>query len=227
MLSPAYNSDVIVVHNGVPFGDLLHFRLKLDNVNLQNCIHHDRFEDRYLAWEIVRKARTPFFVHGTGFEGYFVGICQSPEEALDRILTVNQNILEAIARMYRFEYGFRSRLMKTLMRERNDTQAIHIWSAYLGSALARLRSQIAYCQKADQFRNKTYEILRYLPAMCFEETDGSILQTYAVRNNHDGRMGRLEISFNVLNGNQQDAWLIAENIGQFGHPLVRQFLDVV
>jgi len=35
----------------------------------------------------------------------------------------------------------------------------------------------------------------------------------------------LDIKLKMLNPGQQTAWLVATNIGRFGHPLVRSFLD--
>lgn len=225
-MTAAIRSHDIVVHSQVPFGHLILFQLKLSGHQLDDLVRHDGIEQRYLAWEEVRKARSPFFVHGTGFEGYFVGICSSPEDALERILVVNQNILDAIARVYRFEYGFRSRLMKTLTREASDSRAIHIWSSYLGAALARLRCQCMQNPLACRFRDQTYDIVRYLPVMDYQVGDGHILQTYVLEDGDFYHTERLEISAHLLSSKQQDAWLVAENIGEFGHPLVRQLLDV-
>src|SRR5690349_15317994 len=103
------------IESEVPFGRALRGWLALHDQNLDQVVKHDQMEQHYLAWETVRKQINPYFLHGTGFEGYLVGRCSSPEEALDAIITINQHILDTIIRLYRFQPEFRSLLMKTLM----------------------------------------------------------------------------------------------------------------
>lgn len=215
---------VMKVHSEVPFGHQLFVSLYLKGLHLNAVVKHDRMEAHYLAWETVRRQTNPFFQKGTGFEGYLVGRCVVPEAALEEILGISQNILDAIARMYRFEYGFRSRLMKTLVKEANDPQAIQIWSAYFGAELGKLRARIVDDNKAQAFRLDTYRIVSTLPTMKYDEVEDDILQTYAVGTDPEVEHGKLAISLSLLPAHQQDAWLVADNIGEFGHPLIRHLL---
>jgi len=217
-------SNIQKIDSEVPFGRLLYVRLHLKNMSISNLKRPNRMETRYLAWETVRKQVNPFFLNGTGFEGYLVGRCTDPESALDAILAINQNILDAITRLYRFQYGFRSQLMKTLTKESTDTHAIHIWSAYFGAELGKLRAQIYDDPQAQAFRNQTYEIIKSLPPMVYHEIEHDVMQTYAVATG-DTTTPRISISLSMLKPCQQDAWVVAENIGEFGHPLVRGVLD--
>lgn len=221
-MAPAHG--LLTIDNEVPFGEEIFCRLRLKAADLDNLVKHDEMEHRYLAWETVRKAHNPFFVCGTGFEGYFVGICHSPDEALSKILAVSQGILDAMARLYRFEYGFESRLMKTLTREASDPKAMNLWSAYLGAALARLRGQCLGNQTAQHFRSETYALISDLPGIKYHLVDHDVLQHYVLRKQLKADTALLEITPGMLNRTQQDAWLIATNIGEFGHPLVREFL---
>lgn len=218
-------SGFLKVESEVPFGRAICARLYLNQWQLEQVANHDQITRRYLAWETVRKQTNPFFQNGTGFEGYVIGRCKLPETALDTILSINQHILDAIARMYRFQYNFRSRLMKTLTRELNDSQCIHIWSAYLGAELGRLRAQVAVNEKAQNFQLQTYKLVSTLQPIKYREVEEGIFQTYAVGAEHNCHTQKLHITLNMLNPGQQDAWLVAENIGQFGHPLVRKLLD--
>jgi hypothetical protein len=61
--------------------------------------------------------------------------------------------------------------------------------------------------------------------MTYHEVDQDVRQTYAVGADDVKPVGRLSITASTLNPCQQEAWLVAERIGEFGHPLVRQFLD--
>ena len=218
-------SRTIEIESEVPFGRTLHDWLYLKDLHLDRLVRHNRIETHYLAWETVRKQINPFFQRGTGFEGYLIGRCSSSAAALEEILAINQNILDAIARLYHFEYGFRSRLMKTLTKEAGDLAAIHIWSAYLGAELGKLRAEILCDPEAQAFRKQTYHIVKTLPPIVYHEIEEDITQTYIIGSENDFQAGKLLVTLQMLKPCQQDAWLVAENIGEFGHPLVRQLLD--
>lgn len=218
-------NGLITIENEVPFGQTLYGWLYLRNLHLDDVVQHDRVERHYLAWETVRKQTNPFFEVGTGFEGYLIGRCTNPEAALDVILATSQHILDAIRRMYRFEYGFRSRLMKTLTRESSNAAFIHLWAEYLGAELGRLRAQILKNEEAQRFQSGTYRIVETLPPIVYRQEEDQVSQTYAVGSSGIQRMDRLIITLPMLKPGQQDAWLVAENIGQFGHPLLRRLLE--
>lgn len=218
-------SELIEVRSEVPFGRILYATLRLKDQPLDKLAHHGQMESHYLAWETVRKGINPFFQKGTGFEGYLVGRCSNPEAALEAIIAANQHILDAITRLYRFQYGFRSRLMKTLTQDASDPEAIHVWSAYLGAELGKLRVLIFHNREAETFQSHTYQIVRALPPMVYHEVAEDVTQTYMIGARDESGIGRLLVTLSMLKPSQQDAWLVAENIGEFGHPLVRQMLD--
>jgi len=218
-------SGVTRITNEVPFGQALHLWLHLHELPITQFIDHDRVEQAYLAWETVRLENNPYFEHGTGFEGYFVGRCDDAEEALEAILAISQHILDAIARMYRFEIGLRTRLIKTLRRELYDPEAIHIWSSYFGAELGRLRMQVILEPEAQHFQIQTYRIIQMLPPIIYTDDDHDVMQSYSVASLPMPHLNKLDITPAVLNADQQEAWLVAENIGIFGHPLVRKCYD--
>ena len=152
-----------------------------------------------------------------------VGKCPDSQAALEAILNINQNILDAIARLYRFEYGFRSRLFKTLTKESDDPTSINVWASYFGAELGKLRIQTIHDPVAQKFRDQTYQIVHTLPPMIYREATNDILQKYAIgAATTTGQ--KIDVTLNMLPPKQQDAWLVAENIGEFGHPLVRDLL---
>jgi hypothetical protein len=213
------------IESEVPFGRALYCYLHVNNLRLDKLTQHGSMEKRYLAWETVRKEMNPFFQTGTGFEGYLVGRCANPEAALDTILRISQNMLDAIARFYRFQHAFQSKLMKTLTREASDPAAIQTWSAYLGSELGKLRAQMILNKEAQDFRTQTYNVIRTLPPVVYRESEEAVFQTYVLGKAGRAEANRYVVTLQSLQPRQQDAWLVAENIGQFGHPLVRQLLD--
>lgn len=218
-------SEVIEVRSEVPFGRILYAALRLKDQPLDKLAQHGQMESHYLAWETVRKGTNPFFQKGTGFEGYLVGRCPNPEAALEAIIAANQHILDSITRLYRFEYQFRSRLMKTLTQDAADPEAIHVWSAHLGAELGKLRVLIFHNREAEAFQAHTYQIVRALPPMEYHAAAEAVTQTYRIGASSENGAGRLLVTLPMLKPSQQDAWLVAENIGEFGHPLVRQMLD--
>ncbi len=219
------------INSEVPFGRAISVELRLHDRSLAHLPMKGRIEQRYLAWETVRKKTNPYFAEGTGFEGYLVGICPDAEAALKAIVDSGQHILDAIARLYRFRGSFQTRLMRTLVRETSDQEAIHIWSAYLGAELGRLRVNVPRNKAATLFQTQTYRIVAALPAISYRQTDLDVLQYYTVGCVENLTTGtilsstRLAVSPEMLPARQQDAWLVAQFIGEFGHPLVREFLD--
>jgi len=219
------------IEKRVPFGPALYVHCGLYDVHFDDLPTKTRIEKNYLAWETVRKKTNPYFVEGTGFEGYVVGTCRTPDAALETILNANQHILDAIARLYHFEGCFKSSLIKTLIGEISDPEAIHIWSAYLGAELGRLRVHVPRNKSAILFQNQTYQIVSLLPSMVYRKATCNVVQNYAVGYLDNGvsviapTQSKINVDLNMLKPGQQMAWLVAANIGRFGHPLVRNFLD--
>lgn len=219
------------IDSEVPFGGAIWLELRLHELNLATLPAKGPVEQRYLAWETVRKKTNPYFTEGTGFEGYLVGLCPDAEAALLAILKSSQRILDAIARLYRFSGCFKTRLMQTLARESSDQESVHIWSAYLGAELGRLRVNVPRNKAAILFQAHTYRIVSVLPPIAYQQTQRDVLQHYAVGYVDEAPTGpvvsngRITVSPGVLNLSQREAWLVAVNIGEFGHPLVRRYLD--
>ncbi len=220
-------ADQLKIENYVPFGDTITGRLRIvQDHGLDALIQQSQPYDRaYLAWETVRKRRNPYFENGTGFEGYLVGLCRSPDEALARVLQINRGILTSIMRLHRSEPRFRSRLFKVLLDESNDTPAITEWLTQLGAALARLRCHVLCSRQAADFHTETYRIVAGLPPIAYREMDDSVKQVYILNGHHADPVPKLRIDSQALSPDDQEAWLVAESIGKFGHPLVRVFFN--
>lgn len=214
----------MAVNGPIPFADSFYWWLKRYNFDLKQLASASRrYEQPYLAWEIVRRNRNPYFMTGTGFEGYYIGVGHSTEAVLDSIIRINQEVLTRIMRAYRMDYGFKSRLMKTLTGEMSDPKAIGIWSSALGAMVARLRCNLRHNAEADRFRVETYQITQSLPNIVYTENTHQILHRYSV----GAAASKIKSSIDMasLHPQDQDAWLVAWSIGRFGHPLVRQYLE--
>jgi hypothetical protein len=219
------------IEKTVPFGQSLCIQFDIHEVRFSELPSKTRVEKNYLAWETVRKKTNPYFVEGTGFEGYLVGTCPNSDAALEAILKANQHILDAIARLYHFQSLFKTRLMRTLNGEIDDPESIHIWSAYLGAELGQLRTHIPRNKSAILFQNQTYQIVALLPPIAYRKVDHQLVQNYGIGYVDNAvavvptGSAKVTIKENMLNPGQQTAWRVAANIGRFGHPLVRKFLD--
>jgi hypothetical protein len=215
--------SVLKVDSNVPFDSMIHEWLAFQARDIEHIASPSRrYENPYLAWETVRLRKNPFFENGTGFEGYYVGRCRTPEEALENILKVGGTILDNIARQHRFNYTFQSRLMKTLTENRSDPQAVYVWAAELGAALAKLRVHVPNNTEATAFHTDTYRIVNMLPAIDYHLNADTIRQVYTVAGKSGG--SRALVTLQDLPAAQQHAWLVAQFIGRFGHPLVREYL---
>ncbi len=220
------HAPLLQMDKAVPFGEAICCRLRLVTdwnwIDLVRASY--RHEPHYLAWETVRKGRNPFFENGTGFEGYFVGLCPTPEDALDRILETSQQMLTSITRLHRFEPRFRSTLIKTLVGEMGDLPAISEWAAQFGATLARLRCNLIRNPQSDAFHTEISRLVSRSPSMSYIKNAHSIRQCYQISSGHDPNAVRIVVSMSDLKASEQDAWLIAASVGKFGHPLVREFV---
>ncbi|MBZ0284251.1 MAG: hypothetical protein K8L97_26160 [Anaerolineae bacterium] len=215
----------IVTRTPVPFADYLYGWLRLNDLNLMDFIERSRrYEQPYRAWEVVRINRNPFFEVGTGFEGYYIGVCDSTDEVLEAVIKISHEILDRIARQFRMEYGFKAHLMQTLIGEQSDPKAMDIWSCELGATIARLRCNLQHNREADLFRIETYRMTATLPPICYQERGNQITQMYSV--GFPAHHQKPAVTMNNLNDSDQDAWLVAWSIGRFGHPLIREYLDL-
>jgi hypothetical protein len=215
----------VKVHNEVPFASSISFWIQLHDMDFQTMERNShRYDPHYLAWQTVRKKRNPFFSNGTGFEGYFVSIAQTPDAALAQILAIGHRMLNSIIMLHRHDYRFRSNLMKTLVGEQGDFKSVYKWNALFGAALARLRCQVRQDRVATAFRDETYQLVEQLPGINYPRDPNTVTQEYYIVGDmtHFGR--KLTVSNNWLNPSDQDAWLVMQSVGRFGHPLVRAYL---
>ncbi len=216
----------LAIDSNVPFSESIDCWLHLGaERRLQTLVRESAlFERQFLAWETIRKGRNPYFMNGTGFEGYLVGVCQSAEEALDSLLGLAQGMLNSISRLHRLDSRFRSRLMKTVTGELSDLEAMAEWSAQLGAALAILRCHLLYERKTADFQLETYRVVRSLPPICYWNGDHIIRQRYVVYIPAAPCVEKTTVNVHALKPDDQDAWLILQSVGKFGHPLLREFL---
>jgi hypothetical protein len=216
---------ILKIESTVPFSSSMYWWLRaVQDLSLEALIQSSRQYDRpYLAWETVRRRRNPFFENGTGFEGYLIGVCRSPDEALEQILLVGQGMLDNIIRLHRSDHSFKSRLIKTLLGEAYYPKAVAEWSVQLGATLARLHCNLLQNPQADDFHAETYRIVNDLPPISYRPGDHTLKQAYVLESNGGRRFVKAVVDLHMLKPLQQDAWLVAQSVGKFGHPLVREF----
>ncbi|HVO41989.1 MAG TPA: hypothetical protein VMT34_05175 [Aggregatilineales bacterium] len=214
------------IESEVPFGAYLNrwLRMNPDQAFAVFLKESHQYDPAYLAWQAVRKSRNPYFVNGTGFEGYLVGVCRTPDEALARLLDIGATILASVGRIFRYQPAFRTRLMQTLRNEINDARCISEWAAQLGATLARLRCNVYTNREAITFQYETYHLVKALPPILYREVKNTLFQVYLIPSAGKVLTARTVVSAAALKPADQDAWLVAETIGRFGHPLIREFV---
>ncbi|HVU13349.1 MAG TPA: hypothetical protein VHD90_18855 [Phototrophicaceae bacterium] len=223
----AYTRQVLTIASEVPYSTLISEYLQLHFLSLSKFIDHSRHYERpYLAWEAVRKARNPFFIDGTGLEGYYVGQCLSPEEIAERLLQLGHFMLGSNCQLYRFNYRFKSHLMKTLLGEMSDPLSIEVWSAQFGAVLGRLRCNLLTNTQTRFFQTETYQSTSSLPAIRYTQGCLTIEQEYSVpRSASESISVWAQPLESALKPSDSDAYLVIQSIGKFGHPLIRRYLD--
>lgn len=211
----------------IPFGHFVYATLHLkQHLPFEKVIEAGyQYERPYLAWEEVRNYRNPFFQKGTGFEGYFVGCCMTAEDALEHILHIGHEMLTNIVHLHPHDYRLQSRLIKTLTGEANDPYSITEWAAEFGAMLARLRCNVSCNRQAKQFYTETYQIIQWLPHIDYSENDHTIQQHMIIANDHLLNP-TMSVEPHLLKPAEQEAWLVSATVGKFGHPLVREVLDL-
>jgi hypothetical protein len=217
---------VLKIESKVPYSTTIYEWLQLRSISLTKFVESSRkYERAYLAWEAVRKVRNPFFVDGTGFEGYFVGQCLSPEEIAEQLIKIGRHMLMSNYRLYKFNPLFRSRLLKTLFAEKTDPPAMEVLAAQFGAALGRLRCNLLTNIHTRYFQAETYQNTSSLPIIRYTQGDFSIEQEYALpcAGLHTTPHWNLSLEAS-LKPCDADACLVIKSIGKFGHPLIREYL---
>jgi hypothetical protein len=216
---------MITIESNIPCDTVVNNWLQLHDVQLSSLVEESRrFERTYLAWELVRQVRNPFFRVGTGFEGYFVGTHHSADEMLTTLLQIGHDMLMSNERLYRFQFSFKSTLMKTLMGEANDPQAIETWSTLLGATLGKLRCNVLFNHPAFCYQNETYWTVYRLPPISYQQCERHIEQQYVITTSKDCR-SKPDFPLDLLKSSNYDAALVVLKIGRFGHPLIRAYQD--
>jgi hypothetical protein len=121
------------------------------------------------------------------------------------------------------EYGFRERMMRALIEDDVDFKAVQAWAEQFGAVVARLRCNLQHNPDGNLFRIQSYRVVSGLRPISYHLFDSRIVQTYSV-----GRRflpPRPQIELNGLNPAAQEAWSVISQLGRFGHPLVREYLQ--
>lgn len=224
-MSASTFNKMLTIRCRVPCESMISGWMRFHNVPLDRFVEQSRqYERAYLAWETVRKVRNPFFAEGTGFEGYFVEICHSPDEMLSRLLEIGHQLLASNYRLYRHQFRFRSRLMQTLVGDNDDPRGVAVWADLLGATLGKLRCNVYLNQDIYRFQNETYWTVYRLPPISYNQCEGKIEQQYRLARFRERFTFKPCLQLNLLGAADYDAGLVVSTIGRFGHPLVREYL---
>ena len=174
----------------------------------------------YLALLTVRKEN-----FGTGFEGYLVGNVTTEDEAITRLVGLGMGIWDAIYRLHKHSYAHRKQLEKVIRGESSSVSAIEEWAAIFGAELARQRAQLLHNPEGQAFRSETKRRVEFLPAIEYQvDSTSQVRQSYVLP-----KTTQLNNPKKIVGGftdREQLAVLTVQEIGKFGHPLLRAAMQV-
>jgi hypothetical protein len=220
------SKGLLTVESLVPYSGAMVGWLHLYGLPLQTLEAPSRWYERaFLAWEMVRRVRNPFFSEGTGFEGYYIGLCATAEQMTDALLQLGHTMLTHNQQLYPHDTLFHDRLLWALTGENDDPEALLVWSAELGATLGRLRAWAASRPAAGSFQSETYRMTNTLPALQYTLANGRIAQTYTLPYPSTAQTHKLDITPASLHPADYEAAVVVWSVGKLGHPLVRQYLS--
>jgi len=74
------------------------------------------------------------------------------------------------------------------------------------------------------FRAQTYRIIRVLPPIDYTEVEHQIKQSYLIGYDSGQVNHKMMVDLHAMKPIEQEAWQVADSIGKFGHPLIREFV---
>ena len=226
-LSSSYERSGQRVQNVPPFLGYLEFaKWAGDMASVQEIVARSHIMDKaYLAWQTVRREQTPVGALGTGFEGYFVGAVVSEDEAMRRLLDLGMGIWDSIDRVHKYSYEHRKLLEKVIRGESSAASAVEEWSAIFGAELGRQRAKLLGNPEGQAFRFETKRKVESLPAIEYQVgLDDAVTQVYMLPQTTSQTTPRK--SLGGLNDRERLALLTMQEIGKFGHPLLRAAMRV-
>ena len=178
----------------------------------------------YLGWQRVRKGLNPCGNFQTGFEGYLVGAADSPGAVRELLLATGIDIWNGIRLEHKHSFQRRNKLEKVIRGESSDPAAIAEWSAILGATLARQRARLLLNPQAKQFQSEVKQQVATLPKIQYVLEAGELRQKYMLPALQPCLSTPLTDGY--LTDQEELAAVIMQEIGKFGHPLVRSALRV-
>lgn len=224
------STEVLIDKTDVPLKDLLKIGLQTGKLDKAELVSHS-MDPAYFGWQRVRLAGIPLDLRSpgqlvtckTGLEGYFVGEVRSTEELATKLLQIGEDIWRGIRLMHKFSPQKRKRLEQAILGTGFSLESAVEWSTILGATLGRLRAKLLYNPDAQKFQSDTKQAVGGLPKIEYGVTqrDSGIVQVYKLPiKNADP----LILSDFHSTDEQSLYWQTVQNLGLFGHPLVRALL---
>lgn len=186
-----------------------------------------KFAPGYLGWQLNRKFN-PFFVKGTGHEGFFIRdksegeLQMSSTQVLETLLDYGKKVSDAIIRLHPYSIH-RSDILKTLQEERWDPEVLNELYAWHGAILGVLRAQHLSSPTAAAFREETAQLVKGSEinyGFCPEEQCLKARYTLPQR---DMQGIKIDPEQTVRAMTEKDFyyWQIISALGKMGDPLIR------
>jgi len=225
--SPLKRNEVLITNQQLPLWPLIQYGLDSEKLLTAEQKSHS-MDKAFLRWQRVRLAGVPINGNNsslvtcqTGLEGYLD--VKSAEQLASQILSIGENIWSNIGRAHKNSYKSRNMLEKTILGDGYSLQAAVEWSNILGALLARMRCQIYNNDQAKRFQEFVRREIEGLPHIKYgiDHNRATLLQEYKlpVRG-----LTTHKVEGVATTDEQQLYWMTMQNLGMFGHPLVRSLL---
>lgn len=224
------SNEILIANKDVPLSKLVKTGLSVGKLSVAEQKSHG-MDEAYFRWQAIRLAGVPLngkknetrVTCRTGLEGYFVGSVESPEKLATELLEIGEQIWKGIKLLHKLNYSKRKRLEETILGKGYSSDAAFEWAAILGATIARLRAKLLYNKVGQEFQFSTRQEINGLPKIIYRvnELDSGLVQAYKLP---IADKQTIVIDSFGSGDEQKLYWETVQNIGIFGHPLVRALL---
>ena len=226
-------TEVLFQDKSVPLQDLLKLGQQTGKLTSAELSSHGK-DKAYYGWQQVRLAGIPLdlarpkdlYTCKTGLEGYFFGEVHSQEQLAAEIMAIGKDIWSGINLTHRGLHQKKRGLRRTILGEECTLESALEWSTILGATLGRLRAKLLYNPAAAKFQFDVKQTVDGLPKIQYGTQDraSKLVQTYQLPiKDANAKI----IPSPAATEEEMLHWETVQNLGLFGHPLVRALLGEI
>lgn len=200
------------------------------------CDASHEFDAAYARWQTVRKFRSQEIIGSSllssGFEGYWVGIHDHPEEIILAEAALGQQVLDHETRSNRFNSG-RRHLVDFFIHEKNIrhiTQLPQLSSLFQELRIRTIQMVAQITDPKARMKNKTFQnetntYIIGIPPITYRHDEASFVHEYSLPLSAKPKSEHtLSLTDDITNN--KDGLSLIQSIGLLGHPVVRRIESI-